>query len=151
MVKTPETERPLQAQTFPKGTLERLERARFEVATISRNPERIRVLRGHCALLFERHGDGSLTLLQKPGYLVRGEIGRLWDAGYQKFWLLGEGSGNPFEEKRKPALATQLRELKTFEDDLRDLLGLPGFYHESIGSTSNVTAYDRVAGRDSST
>ncbi len=148
MAKKPETDRPLQTLSFPPETLDRLRRSGFDIATIGRAPERVRVLRGNCAFLFEKKTDGSLTLFQKPGYLVKGDIARLWDAGYQKFWLRAAAAGDPFDEKRKPALAAQLKELGQFEEDIRDLLGLPSFYNEAIGSTSKVTAYDRLEGRD---
>lgn len=148
MPKQPETNRPLQSHEFPPDTLDRLRRSGFEIATIGRKPERIRALRGNCALLFQMDKGGGLTLFQKPGYLVKGEIARLWDAGYQKFWLLGAPVGNPFDEKRKPAQAAHLEELQRFECDLLELLGLPSFYNESIGSTNKVTAYDRLTGRD---
>lgn len=155
----PKTARPLTTRTFPAESLERLQQRGFEVTTVSSSPERIRVLKSNCAALFERRPGGELALAQAPGYVLRGEIGRLWDAGYQKFWLLGPvtprpGSGpanEPFNEPRRPALAEQLNELKRFSEELRYVLGIPSFFHEAIGSTNEVTAYDRAAGRGSST
>ena len=145
-----ETERPLQRRPFPPETLDQLREAGFAVDAVSAEPERIRVMKDGCALLFERQPDQSLVLTQKPGYLLKGEIGRLWDAGYQKFWLLGTPGDDPFDEARRPALAAHLMALHRFEEDIKSALGLDSFYNESIGSTSKITAYDRACGRDAS-
>ncbi len=107
-------------------------------------------MKSEVAAVFERQGAG-LRLAEPPGYVFRGEIGRLWDAGYQKFWLLGPPTEEPFSEPRRPATAEQLRALHDFQEELKYLLGVPSFYNESIGTTSEVTAYDRVQGRGPST
>ena len=150
MATAQETDRPLQHRVFPEAVLDRLRREGFEIATISSNPEVVRVMKGGCALLLERKPDRSLVLHQKPGYLIKGEVARLWDAGYQKFWLLGPATDDPFTETRHPALSQHLQELFSFEESLMNVLSIPSFYNESIGSTNKVTAYDRVQGRDSS-
>lgn len=134
-------------QTFPADMLDRLREAGFECATIGRNPERIRVLKHNCAALLERQTDGRLRLAQPPGYLFRGEIARLWDAGYQKFWLLGPPSDEPFDEPRRPVLAAQLKELHRYTEELALALGVPSFYNECIGTTSEVSVYDRLQDR----
>src|SRR3990172_3465873 len=74
-------------------------------------------------------------------------LGRLRAAGYQKFWLLGPPTDEPFNEPRRPALAEQLQALHAFSEELKSVLGVPSFYNESIGSTCEVTAYDRLKGR----
>ena len=145
-----ETPKPLLTQTFPASVLARLREAGFDVSTVSSSPERIRVLKHNCASVFEKQGEG-LRLIQAPGYVFRGEIARLWDAGYQKFWLLGPPSDEPFNLHRRPALAAQLKDLQRHSEELQQVLGIPSFYNESIGTTSKVTAYDRVLGRGSTT
>jgi len=142
-----ETPRPLTTRSFHAATLEQLRRAGFEVTTVSSQPERIRVMKHNAAALFERQPDGTFRLVQCPGYLFKGDIGRLWDAGYQKFWLLGPATPEPFNEPRRPALAIQLQALHQFSEELKSVLGVPSFYNESIGTTSEVTSYDRVKGR----
>ncbi|HKZ52162.1 MAG TPA: hypothetical protein VJ085_02670, partial [Candidatus Acidoferrales bacterium] len=72
--------RPLIEKAFPAEVLDRLRSAGFEVTTVSSSPERIRVLKHNCAAVFERQTDSQLRLAQVPGYVFRGEIGRLWDA-----------------------------------------------------------------------
>ena len=142
-----ETPKPLLTQSFPAGLLERLRAAGFECTSVSSSPERIRVMKHNSAALFERQPDNAFRLAQPPGYVFKGEIGRLWDAGYQKFWLLGPPTDEPFNEPRRPALAEQLQALHAFSEELKSVLGVPSFYNESIGSTCEVTAYDRLKGR----
>lgn len=149
--------RPLIEKDFPADVLDRLSRAGFEVTAVGSSPERIRVLKHNCAALFERQTDpaggtgGQLHLVQTPGYVFRGEIGRLWDAGYQKFWLLGPPTNEPFNEPRRPALSEQLQALHRFSEELKAALGIPSFYNESIGTTNEVSAYDRLRGRNPAT
>jgi hypothetical protein len=149
--------RPLIEKLFPADVLERLRQAGFEVTAVGSSPERIRVLKHNCAAVFERQADpaggagGQLSLLQAPGYVFRGEIGRLWDAGYQKFWLLGPPTTDPFNEPRRPALSEQLKALHHFSEELKAALGIPSFYNESIGTTNEVSAYDRLRGRNLAT
>jgi hypothetical protein len=143
--------RPLIETGFPPEALDRLRAAAFELTTVSSSPERVRVLKHNCAAVFERQGDGQLRLGQVPGYVFRGEIGRLWDAGYQKFWLLGPPTTEPFNEPRRPALSEQLKALHHFSEELKSALSIPSFYNESIGTTNEVSAYDRVRGRNLAT
>jgi len=44
-------------------------------------------------------------------------------------------------------VAEQLQALHAFSEELKSVLGVPSFYNESIGSTCEVTAYDRLKGR----
>jgi len=142
-----ETPKPLLTQSFPAGLPERLRAAGFECTSVSSSPERLRVMKHNSAALFERQADNAFRLAQPPGYVFKGEIGRLWDAGYQKFWLIGPATDEPFNEPRRPALAEQLQALHAFSEELKSVLGVPSFYNESIGTTSEVTAYDRLKGR----
>jgi hypothetical protein len=138
---------PLIEKTFPTSVLDALERAGFECATVASSPERVRVLKHGCAALFERLPNGAMKLHQPPGYLVRGDIGRLWDAGYQKFWLLGPPTDEPWSEPRRPAVAAQLESLHRFSEELKAVLGVPSFFNEALGTTSEVSTYDRLASR----
>ena len=75
-----------------------------------------------------------------PSVLIEGQFTRLWDAGYQKFLITDEG-------RKLPALAQQLEHLRKFNEELRSALGVPTYYNEALGSTCQVTEYDRVQGR----
>jgi hypothetical protein len=37
--------------------------------------------------------------------------------------------------------------MRRFNEELRTALGVPTYYNEALGSTCQVTTYDRVAGR----
>lgn len=84
--------------------------------------------------------DGHYQMTLLPTILIHGQFARLWDAGYQKFWLTGDG-------RKFPALAPQLAALRKFNEELRGALGIPTYYNEAIGSTCHVSTYDRVKGR----
>jgi hypothetical protein len=84
---------------------------------------------------------GKRPHVNKAGLIVRDEIGVLVNGGYQMFWKAPSG-------KRVPALATQLKKLHDFEEDLKEGLGLPSLYNESLGTTSDLHLYDRVEHRD---
>lgn len=93
-----------------------------------------------CAAEMRKTPDGAYQMTHLPSILVHGQFARLWDAGYQKFWLTEEG-------RKLPALATQLANLRKFNEELRAALGIPTYYNEAIGSTCHISTYDRVKGR----
>jgi len=74
-----------------------------------------------------------------PRFNVHGVDCELEDHGYQKFWY--------HDGERFPAHLAELKALHEFETEIRYLLGLKSLYHESLGSTSARTVYDRVEGR----
>lgn len=75
-----------------------------------------------------------------PGVLVRGEIARLLDRGYQKFI-----KSSQYE---LPATATQLHAIHQFSEELKQLIGSEDLYNESLGTTSDTYQYDRLKGRE---
>jgi len=76
----------------------------------------------------------------RPGALVRGEVARLLDRGYQKFITTSQ-----FE---LPATAQQLEAIHTFSEELKELSRGKSLYNESLGTTSDRYLYDRVQGRE---
>jgi hypothetical protein len=123
---------------------------RFEHAMIEALPEAgftvnstggvVHVERYGCAAELRRTPDGRYQMTILPGILISGQFARLWDAGYQKFWLTDDG-------RKLPALAAQLLNLRRFNEELRTALGLPKYYNEALGSTCEVSVYDRLRGR----
>lgn len=77
----------------------------------------------------------------KAGVIMGDEIGTLTDQGFQKLFVTPHG-------KSKPALASDLKSIQNFQEDLKEALGLTSLYNESLGTVSNVYLYDRVKGRD---
>ena len=124
-------------QSFPASTLDALPRLGFDVRS-TRGV--MRVEKYGCAAEFRRRQDGRYQMTIPPSVLLGGQFTRLWDAGYQKFLVT--------DDKRKvPALAPQLQHWRSFNEELRTALGIPAYYNEALGSTCQVTAYDRVQGR----
>ena len=93
-----------------------------------------------CAAEFRRLPDGRFQMTIAPTLLLHGQFTRLWDAGYQKFFITDDG-------RKFPALAPQLEAMRRFNEELRSAIGVPAYYNEALGSTFQVTEYDRVQGR----
>ena len=93
-----------------------------------------------CGAEFRRTPGGRYQMTILPSILLDGQFTLLWDAGYQKFVIT--------DDRRKvPALASQLRSMRKFNEELRYAIGVPAYYNEALGSTCQVTTYDRVQGR----
>jgi hypothetical protein len=84
---------------------------------------------------------GQPPHVDKAGLIIHDEIGLLVNGGYQMFWRTPSG-------RRIPAIATQLKELHAFQEDLKEGLGLTSLYNEGLGTTSDLHLYDRVEERD---
>ncbi|HTP68935.1 MAG TPA: hypothetical protein VMJ35_08540 [Dongiaceae bacterium] len=100
----------------------------------------VRVEKYGCGAEFRQDPDARFHMTVLPTIMVKGQFGRLWDAGYQKFLLTDDGA-------KYPALAEQLANLRKFNEELRTALGVPTFYNEALGSVSLLSVYDRVKGR----
>lgn len=115
----------------------------FEVSSSAGTPAALLVSKfGAAAVLVPaREGDGNVAALaEHPGILVRGQIARLLDRGYQKFIKTSE-----FE---LPATANQLHAIHRFSEELTQLSGGISLYNESLGTTSDLYQYDRLRGRE---
>jgi hypothetical protein len=84
--------------------------------------------------------SGGPAMAVTPGILVRGEIARLLDRGYQKFIKTSQ--------YELPATATQLHAIHQFTEELNQVTGAMGLYNESLGTTSDLYQYDRLRGRE---
>jgi hypothetical protein len=82
----------------------------------------------------------AVTWVERPGYLVGGEVGTLLDRGFQKFWKSSR--------LEVPATAESLQAVHRFAEELREVIGEPSLYNESLGTTSDSYLYDRVKGRE---
>jgi len=101
---------------------------------------RVMVTRDSVAAVLENNA-GTPRIVERAGILMPGGIGKLVDGGFQKFFLSPDG-------RKKPALASQLKAIHAFEEDLREALGLVSLYNESLGTVSTQYLYDRVKDRD---
>jgi hypothetical protein len=83
---------------------------------------------------------GPATFFERPGVLVRGQVARLLDRGYQKFLKTSQ--------YELPATATQLHAIHQFQEELTQAIGGTSLYNESLGTTSDLYEYDRLRGRE---
>jgi hypothetical protein len=86
------------------------------------------------------NSDAVVALAVHPGVMVRGEVARLLDRGYQKFIKTSQ--------YEFPASASQLQAIHAFSEELKQLTGAISLYNESLGTTSDVYRYDRLMGRE---
>ena len=125
------------ATTFDER-MDDLRKAGFTIAATEGG--RVKVSRGCCAAVLSDTPDGP-RVTERAGIVVANGIGKLVDGGYQKFFLTPDG-------RKKPALASDLKALHAFQEDLREALGLTSLYNESLGTVSTEYLYDRVKDRD---
>jgi len=124
-------------ELFDAATLETLPSKGFQVSS-TRGV--VRVEKYGCGAEFRHVRNGRFQMTIAPAVLIEGQFTRLWDAGYQKFFITDDG-------RKLQALAEQLEHLRKFNEELRSALGVPTYYNEALGSTCQVTEYDRVQGR----
>lgn len=92
-------------------------------------------------LVASRDADASpAAFAEHPGILVRGQVARLLDRGYQKFIKTSQ--------YELPATASQLQAIHQFSEELTQLTGGTSLYNESLGTTSDLYQYDRLHGRE---
>ena len=117
----------------------KFEASAFQVAETPGNPRSLEVKKNGLTRHIELDASGAWIPSGYPMFDVRGLDCELEDRGYQKFWY--------HQSKRFPARLKELKALHQFEQEVRYILGLKSLYHESLGSTSARTVYDRVEGR----
>jgi hypothetical protein len=122
---------------FEQGTLDALPAQGFRVSATGGV---MRVEKYGCGSEFRRTPGGRYQMTIPPSIVYQGQFTRLWDAGYQKFLITDD-------RHKVPALADQLVNLRQFNEELRYAVGVPTYYNEALGSTCQVTTYDRVEGR----
>jgi hypothetical protein len=124
-------------ERFDTSVLESLPAKGFQVSS-TRGV--MRVEKYGCGAEFRSMPDGRYQLTILPTVMLDGQFTSLWDAGYQKFLIT--------DERRKvPARAKQLQQMRQFNEELRSALGVPTYYNEALGSTCQISTYDRVQGR----
>jgi hypothetical protein len=125
-------------------TLEQLRAHGFEVAAFAGAPGGMLVTKqGAGAVLTPGEGGAAVAVAVSPGLMVRGEVGRLLDRGYQKFIKTSQ--------YEIPASAAQLQAIHIFNEELKQVSGATSLYNESLGTTSDVYQYDRLQGREDET
>jgi hypothetical protein len=94
----------------------------------------------NCSAAIQKNGDDGVKIFAYPGYLIGSEISKLVNRGYQQFLKTAKNE--------VPATADHLKALQQFTEELKEGLGLPSLYNESLGTVSESYQYDRVVDRD---
>src|SRR3989449_10110018 len=94
----------------------------------------------NCSAAIQKDGDDGVKIFAFPGYLIGSEISKLVNRGYQQFLKTAK--------TEVPATADHLKALQQFTEELKEGLGLPTLYNESLGTVSESYQYDRVENRD---
>lgn len=101
---------------------------------------RIFVKKYNCSAAIEKTPEDAVKVFAYPGYLIGGEIAKLVNKGYQQVLKT--------TKTEIAATADHLKALHQFTEELKEALGKPSLYNESLGTVSDAYAYDRVEGRD---
>lgn len=112
----------------------------FDLLEPAGTQNRVFLRKLNCSCAIEKSGADGVKIFAHPGYLVGSEIAKLINKGYQQFLKTSK--------TEIPATADHLKALHQFSEELKEALGLPSLYNESLGTTSTSYQYDRVVDRD---
>ena len=112
----------------------------FDVLEAPGTKARIFLKKFNVSAAIEKDDKGGVKIFAYPGYLVGSEISKLVNKGYQQFLKTSKAE--------IPATADHLKALHAFSEELKEALGLPSLYNESLGTVSEAYQYDRIVGRD---
>jgi hypothetical protein len=94
----------------------------------------------NCSAAIQKDGADGIKIFAHPGYMIGSEISKLVNKGYQQFLKTAK--------TEVPATADHLKALQQFTEELKEGLGLPSLYNESLGTVSESYHYDRIENRD---
>lgn len=112
----------------------------FDLIEAPGTPGRVFVRKYNVSAAIQKDGDDGVKIFAYPGYLIGGEISKLINRGYQQVLKTSK--------TEIAATADHLKSLQQFSEELKEALGLPSLYNESLGTVSEAYQYDRIVGRD---
>src|SRR5207302_2239703 len=112
----------------------------FDLIEAPGTQNRVFLKKYNCSAAIQKNGDDGVKIFAYPGYLVGSEISKLVNRGYQQFLKTAKAE--------VPATADHLKALHQFTEEMKEALGLPSLYNESLGTVSEAYQYDRVEDRD---
>ena len=112
----------------------------FDVIDAPGTSGRVFVKKYNVSAAIQKAEDGGIKIFAYPGYLVGTEISKLVNKGYQQFLKTSK--------TEIPATADHLKALHAFSEELKEAIGLPSLYNESLGTVSEAYHYDRIVDRD---
>jgi len=112
----------------------------FDVLEAPGTTGRVFLKKYNVSAAIQKDGADGIKIFAYPGYLVGSEISKLVNKGYQQFLKTSK--------TEMPATADHLKALHSFSEELKEALGLPSLYNESLGTVSESYQYDRIVDRD---
>jgi len=112
----------------------------FDVLEAPGTSGRVFVKKYNVSAAIQKDDQNGIKIFAYPGYLVGSEISKLVNRGYQQFLRTAK--------TEVPATADHLKALHSFSEELKEALGLPSLYNESLGTVSESYQYDRIVERD---
>src|ERR1700723_68239 len=112
----------------------------FDLIEAPGTPGRVFLKKYNESAAIQKDGDDGVKIFAYPGYLIGGEISKLVNKGYQQVLKTAK--------TEVAATADHLKALQQFTEELKEGLGLPTLYNESLGTVSESYQYDRVENRD---
>jgi hypothetical protein len=112
----------------------------FDVLEAPGTAGRVFLKKYNVSAAIQKDNQGGVKIFAYPGYLVGTEISKLVNKGYQQFLKTSK--------TEIPATADHLKALHAFSQELKEALGLPSLYNESLGTVSEAYQYDRIVDRD---
>jgi hypothetical protein len=112
----------------------------FDVLEAPGTSGRVFVKKYNVSAAIQKDDQNGIKIFAYPGYLVGSEISKLVNRGYQQFLKTAK--------TEVPATADHLKALHSFSEELKEALGLPSLYNESLGTVSESYQYDRIEERD---
>jgi hypothetical protein len=112
----------------------------FDVTDAPGTTTRVFLRKYNVSAAIQKTPEDGIKIFAYPGCLIGSEISKLVNRGYQQFLKTSK--------QEIPATAEHLKALQQFSEELKEALGLPSLYNESLGTVSEAYQYDRVENRD---
>lgn len=121
--------------------VEALRQAGFDLLDAPGTQNRVFLKKYNCSAAIQKDDSGGVKIFAYPGCLISGEIAKLVNRGYQQVLKTSK--------TEVAATADHLTQLHQFTEELKEAIGAPSLYNESLGTVSEDYVYDRLKGRDS--
>ena len=112
----------------------------FDLIEAPGTQNRVFLRKYNVSAAIQKTDDGGAKIFAYPGYVIGAEISKLVNKGYQQFLKT--------TKTEVPASADHLKALHQFSEELKEALGTPSLYNESLGTVSESYQYDRIKDRD---
>src|ERR1700686_3121294 len=112
----------------------------FDVTEAPGTNGRVFLRKYNVSAAIQKTPEDTVMIFAYPGYLIGSEISKLVNRGYQQFLKTSK--------TEVPATADHLKALQQFSEEMKEALGLPSLYNESLGTVSESYHYDRIKDRD---